>query len=376
MTEVAMYQEDSTEANWHFIVPPRQRWGEAIALVHEHLPEELREAVATNVFQAIASYGLRFRPLVAEGPKLASESACLPPSLADDRGSSVWAAAYLQEYPGQIACLVGPAQFCSWLPSSMAAHPAAAGCVGGLLRTAWEWKVELVQAILEIQAPYPRLALLESGMQKLTNLFQMCLEPVREAQLPKQEKLSGEAVAGGSWTSFRSVDRTRWIAWLERTYQQSADCPELNGVRSAEATLEGYLATSRYPEATPSERSIAQPIGAAPDERPAWQALIVDPNAPEEIAAGFLLAQTADRVWELAYMGVDPRYRGRGFGKKLLQRAIATVAAQGGQRLWLAVDVRNHFAIRLYQQHGFFIFRELEAWFAATQAFKIDANVN
>jgi ribosomal protein S18 acetylase RimI-like enzyme len=258
----------------------------------------------------------------------------------------------------------------------MAAHPAAAGCVGGLLRTAWEWKVELVQAILEIQAPYPRLALLESGMQKLTNLFQMCLEPVREAQLPKQEKLSGEAVAGGSWTSFRSVDRTRWIAWLERTYQQSADCPELNGVRSAEATLEGYLATSRYPEATPSERSIAQPIGAAPDERPAWQALIVDPNAPEEIAAGFLLAQTADRVWELAYMGVDPRYRGRGFGKKLLQRAIATVAAQGGQRLWLAVDVRNHFAIRLYQQHGFFIFRELEAWFAATQAFKIDANVN
>ncbi|MFN9915487.1 MAG: hypothetical protein ACK53L_23050, partial [Pirellulaceae bacterium] len=71
----------------------------------------------------------------------------------------------------------------------------------------------------------------------------------------------------------------------------------MNGVRSAEATLEGYLATSRYPEATPSERSITQPIGAAPDERPAWQALIVDPNAPEEIAAGFLLAQTADRVW-------------------------------------------------------------------------------
>jgi ribosomal protein S18 acetylase RimI-like enzyme len=377
LTEVAMYQENSTEANWHFIVPPRERWGEAIALVHDHLPEELRDAVSTNALQAVDSYGLRFRPVVAEGPKPSSEASCLPPSFADDRGSSVLAAAYLQEYPGQIACLVGPAQFCSSLPSSLAAHPAAVGCVAGLLQTAWEWKVELVQSILEIQAPYPRSALLESGMRKLTNLFQMCIEPVGEAHLPEEKELPAEAVAGESWTSFRSLDRTRWLAWLERTYQQSADCPELNGVRSAEATLEGYLATSKYPSDTPPrERSIPLPTGTAPDERPAWQALTVDPIAPEEIAAGFLLAQTAERVWELAYMGVDPRYRGRGLGKKLLQRAIATVAAQGGQRLWLAVDVRNHFAIRLYQQHGFFIFRELEAWFAASRAFNIDANVD
>jgi ribosomal protein S18 acetylase RimI-like enzyme len=52
-------------------------------------------------------------------------------------------------------------------------------------------------------------------------------------------------------------------------------------------------------------------------------------------------------------LGLLPGYRGRGYGKALLQRAIDWAAEQGLRYLWLATRSENERAIRLFLELGF-----------------------
>ena len=55
---------------------------------------------------------------------------------------------------------------------------------------------------------------------------------------------------------------------------------------------------------------------------------------------------------ELVYLGLVPEARGRGWGDRLIQLAMVTVARQNKSTLTLAVDSRNIPALKLYQRHG------------------------
>jgi ribosomal protein S18 acetylase RimI-like enzyme len=55
-------------------------------------------------------------------------------------------------------------------------------------------------------------------------------------------------------------------------------------------------------------------------------------------------------IWTL---GVDTRFRGRGFGRRLMTEMIDTLRRQGAKEIRLAVEPTNSVAIRLYKSLGF-----------------------
>lgn len=60
-----------------------------------------------------------------------------------------------------------------------------------------------------------------------------------------------------------------------------------------------------------------------------------------------------DNVLELERIYVDPQYKGRGFGKSLLEQAIAVARERRKDRLWLGVWEHNPKAIGFYESQGF-----------------------
>jgi ribosomal protein S18 acetylase RimI-like enzyme len=58
-------------------------------------------------------------------------------------------------------------------------------------------------------------------------------------------------------------------------------------------------------------------------------------------------------VHELAKMAVSPSARGRGFGDRLMEAAMAFSRAAGARLMVIVSNTRLAPAIRLYQKHGF-----------------------
>lgn len=58
-------------------------------------------------------------------------------------------------------------------------------------------------------------------------------------------------------------------------------------------------------------------------------------------------------IWFLGFIFVAPAYRGKGFGRALLQALMDWARAQGGDRLRLGVVEPNAGARRLYERIGF-----------------------
>jgi len=118
---------------------------------------------------------------------------------------------------------------------------------------------------------------------------------------------------------------------IEKTYQQTLDCPALNGHQDCRQVVAGYRATCR-------------------DDLRNW--FTVRHN--DEAAGCLLLADHArSQSWELIYMGLVPVARGRGWGIELVRQAQWLVRQQGGERLLLAVDAANSPALRIYAAAGF-----------------------
>ncbi len=58
-------------------------------------------------------------------------------------------------------------------------------------------------------------------------------------------------------------------------------------------------------------------------------------------------------LFEVAKMTVDERFRGRGFGDRLMEAAAAYARAEGATVLELVSNTKLEAAIRLYRKHGF-----------------------
>jgi mycothiol synthase len=126
------------------------------------------------------------------------------------------------------------------------------------------------------------------------------------------------------------------------SYQNSLDCPGLNGVRNIEDIIAGHKSSGDFdPEhwfvllqRTPSTSSGQ----AGGDER----------------ACGVLLLSRLPRgdTVELVYLGLAPEARGRGLAEWMMRRAFTSVAAMGVGRLSLAVDSSNAPALKLYYRFG------------------------
>ena len=117
---------------------------------------------------------------------------------------------------------------------------------------------------------------------------------------------------------------------LFRTYEGSQDCPQLNGVRSADEVLAGY-----------------RQQGTFADER--W---FFVQSEDREVGALILTEHADTKNWELVYMGLVPEARGNGWGRAILDFARLQAGHGGAERLVLAVDEANSHAMTMYQRAG------------------------
>jgi ribosomal-protein-alanine N-acetyltransferase len=91
-----------------------------------------------------------------------------------------------------------------------------------------------------------------------------------------------------------------------------------------------------------------------------FQSFLEDRNTPAYIAcdakrriAGFALIRTVADEAELLTIAVEPRWRGKGVGRALMDAAFADLMMSPARRMFLEVDEQNHAAIRLYEKLGF-----------------------
>jgi len=236
-----------------------------------------------------------------------------------------------------------------------------------------------------------------SGMQWLTTLQHLDLlidtDLLLDTYQPSSTLMNRELAPTYAWTRFRWQDASYWTDWLDGTYVESMDCPELNGIRSTLMTLQGYWALTGVPTLSAflgeiddkietEENDLGYENNSASSKESSiewWGLRSLRPNATSQtdrdshvnlerssrdgpIEAGFLLSKTSSDSWELTYMGVHHAYRGNRLGKACLTKAIERVARWHGSRLSLAVDIRNYMCEDLYKTFGFQPVSEIDAW--------------
>jgi ribosomal protein S18 acetylase RimI-like enzyme len=127
------------------------------------------------------------------------------------------------------------------------------------------------------------------------------------------------------------ADPSEFHDTLLRSYEGTRDCPEISGVRTIDEIIVGHRAQGKH------------------DPGRWWLAL-----AGSRPAGVLLLNEVPEwAAWDVAYVGVVPAERGRGFGRELMHKALVEARADGAARLTLSVDARNEPAWRLYTDLGF-----------------------
>jgi ribosomal protein S18 acetylase RimI-like enzyme len=225
------------------------------------------------------------------------------------------AAVWVQLLPGRTAVV--------WTPA--AGHPASPG----LMRAAADYldanDVVVAQILASPEAPTDQTMLAAGDFQQLANLIYLSVGPSHFPPVPPEGSLQFERCAE------RQPERLGKL--LLRTYDDSLDCPALNGVRTPGDIVRGYAAQSA---------------------KDAQQWYFVRHN-DQDVGTLILASHLQGGNWELVYMGIVPQARGQGFGWQILQCALWQAKSGHGQRMVLAVDEANVYALRTYRQAGFIV---------------------
>jgi ribosomal protein S18 acetylase RimI-like enzyme len=125
--------------------------------------------------------------------------------------------------------------------------------------------------------------------------------------------------------------RAELLDVLDRSYEETLDCPGLQGYRRTEDILEGHRASGTFDPSL-------------------WTILRID-----NVASGVLLLNpSADhQTIELVYLGLAKSARGQGLGTQLLRHGLRMIEQRSERMINLAVDEANAPAIALYTREGF-----------------------
>jgi len=126
-------------------------------------------------------------------------------------------------------------------------------------------------------------------------------------------------------------DHHRMLRTVQATYENSLDCPALDGLRTMEDVLAGYRAT-----------------GCFGPER--W---LVVRQGGQDVGCLLLADHPQDQHWELVYMGLVPSARGHGWGREIVRYGQWLTGQAGRPRLVVAVDAANRPALDMYAIEGF-----------------------
>jgi mycothiol synthase len=152
----------------------------------------------------------------------------------------------------------------------------------------------------------------------------------------------GTAVPELTYQTYLGCSHDRFHETLLRSYEQTRDCPEVNGVRTLAEIIEGHQAQGIYD--------------------PAHWVLAYQADEPVGVC---LVAEISEwQGWDLSYVGVVPEARGRGIGRELTRKTLQEAGAAGATQVTLAVDTRNRPAWNLYLDLGFEVFDRREVYLA------------
>lgn len=211
-------------------------------------------------------------------------------------------------------------------------HGAAPVVLDAQVQAARAGGLKLLEAIVLPGDRDAATCLAAAGYRRLTELLYLRARPRNEPPLPTS--------AGLEWRSFTTDRAGLFERALERSYEQSHDCPELSALRSAADALAGHRAAGVF------------------DPSLWWVAL-----RDGEPVGVILLTRLAGALGlELVYMGASVGARGTGVGDALLHRCFTCVRSRGARAVTLAVDSRNIPARRLYERWGFFEVGVRAAW--------------
>jgi mycothiol synthase len=206
-----------------------------------------------------------------------------------------------------------------WLPA------ADDDCVNALVQAGLAWSAsigcKLAQAVAAPEdLPFAE-PLIRHGFQWTTRMHQFAHHL---SELPDELPMRLRC------ETYRPSFHADFAATLERTYEGTLDCPELNGKRTIDEILAGHRGQGKF-------------------HADFWW-LVYDGSTPVGIV---MLAEMPDgATWELAYLGIVPEHRRRGIARAMTLRALHALRARVAKCLLLAVDPRNAPALRLYQALG------------------------
>lgn len=252
------------------------------------------------------------------------------------------AAAYFNSLPGGVATLGGLKLDNSYEESRVAGERVI-NCLIRQLRTAG---VEQIQAVLSTDAaPNVSQTLDSAGFQLLTTVEHWWWEPWFGLQVSDHP-----ATSRTSWCSAVDIEETEFKEFLSATFDGSLDCPALNGLRTSDQVLEGFLDGRELSESLP------------------WSLLKID----GKIVGCVLMNLHPGRVLELAYIALLQSARGNQFGSILMQHALELSHRLEAKTVVVAVDSTNTPARKLYERFGFQRHRAFEVWLQQEQEPQLD----
>ncbi|MGH7170600.1 MAG: GNAT family N-acetyltransferase, partial [Gemmataceae bacterium] len=274
-------------------------WGAAFRLIFQYLPAEERERRCANALQLLQRGELNPHGLFivrgSTGPRGALLCLSVP-----GRSALVWPPGAVEERRSELE--------------------------DSLLRHASAWLrqrgVKLAQTLLAAEETFLAAPLLRNGFSAVTRLWYMRHDlnlPVGLLNTP----------ARLDYQTFD--DKALFRQTLLRTYEATLDCPEVNGVRGIEEVLEGHRSQGAF------------------DPRRWW--LVSESGQAMGVLMMTEMPESGD--WEVAYMGVVPEARRRGFGREMLLHALCEARAADVPTVTLSVDARNQPAWKLYRSLGF-----------------------
>jgi mycothiol synthase len=245
--------------------------------------------------------------------------------VAERRGRVVWVLLPVLS-PGRTALLLSPT-----VPPSAAERAAAGGLLDEVAAALAARGVDLAQALLDPTDVVARDLFAGRRFVAMAELIYLSAEPRRRPPAPPP------LPDGLAWVAYGPRTHGLFKRAIAATYEDSLDCPALNGVRDMDDVVAGHQASGEFDPAL--WRLLCRPA--------------VDPAAEPDPLGVLLLSRIPQaRAVELVYLGVAPAARGRRLGDLLVRHALTAVVDQGMARLTLAVDARNAPALKVYYRNG------------------------
>lgn len=293
---------------------PTSRHKEALRVLHDGLPCDLQLALVATL----------------DSLRGDNDSSLFDELLVARENGAIKAASWIQRTPGNSAVL--------WPPDL--GHPAAELLMDAAGKRLDCDPAKIAQLVVGQAALVDESLLSLAGFHKLADLAYLSLESSKFDQVSPPATLR-----------FESVDLNhprRFEGLVSKTYEQTQDCPELNGLREPAEILADYKTQGEFDTGN-------------------W---LIAQDGTLDVGVLILARHGAHGVMELVYMGVVPAARGRGYGAEIVGQSAQMAARQDAQRLVLAVDLRNQPARTMYESIGF------STWDQRTVYARLASNTN